>query len=59
MPNPTSQSTPIEELVSQEYKWGFVTDVEADVVPKGLNEDIIRMISAKKARARVHARVAA
>ncbi len=48
MPNPTSQSTPIEELVSQEYKWGFVTDVEADVVPKGLNEDIIRMISAKK-----------
>jgi len=48
MPNPTPQPTPIEELVSQDYKWGFVTDVEADVVPKGLNEDIIRMISAKK-----------
>ena len=48
MPNPTQQPTPIEELVSQDYKWGFVTEVEADVVPKGLNEDIIRMISAKK-----------
>jgi Fe-S cluster assembly protein SufB len=38
----------IEELASREYKYGFVTEIEADAVPKGLNEDIIRMISAKK-----------
>ncbi len=35
--------------VSSEYKWGFVTDIDSDVVPKGLNEDVIRLISAKKA----------
>jgi Fe-S cluster assembly protein SufB len=35
-------------LVEREYKWGFVTDIEHEQVPKGLNEDIIRMISAKK-----------
>jgi Fe-S cluster assembly protein SufB len=38
----------IAELASQEYKWGFVTDIEADSAPPGLNEDIIRFISAKK-----------
>ncbi|HET8668031.1 MAG TPA: hypothetical protein VFM10_08630, partial [Terriglobales bacterium] len=38
----------IEDFTNQEYKWGFVTDVEADQAPKGLNEDIIRLISAKK-----------
>ncbi len=38
----------IQEIASQEYKYGFVTNIEADVVPPGLNEDIIRFISAKK-----------
>jgi Fe-S cluster assembly protein SufB len=38
----------IEALANQEYKYGFVTEVETDTVPRGLNEDIIRMISAKK-----------
>jgi Fe-S cluster assembly protein SufB len=38
----------IESLVKQEYKYGFYTDVEADAAPPGLNEDIIRLISAKK-----------
>ena len=38
----------IESLVSQEYKYGFVTDVETESAPPGLNEDIIRLISAKK-----------
>ena len=38
----------IKDLANREYQWGFVTDVEVDAVPKGLNEDIIRMISAKK-----------
>ena len=38
----------IRELAEREYKWGFVTDIEAEQIPKGLNEDIIRLISAKK-----------
>ncbi|MEE9324306.1 MAG: Fe-S cluster assembly protein SufB [Dehalococcoidia bacterium] len=42
-----SKST-IEALANQEYKWGFVTDIEEDIVPAGLNEDVIRLISAKK-----------
>jgi Fe-S cluster assembly protein SufB len=39
---------PIEQHTRQEYKYGFVTEVEQDLIPKGLNEDVIRMISAKK-----------
>ena len=38
----------IEGLVRKEYKYGFVTDVEAESAPPGLNEDIVRLISAKK-----------
>ncbi|HEY8713602.1 MAG TPA: Fe-S cluster assembly protein SufB [Thermoanaerobaculia bacterium] len=38
----------IQEIAKQDYKYGFVTDIEADVVPPGLNEDIVRTISAKK-----------
>jgi len=38
----------IEQIASQEYKYGFVTDIESDQAPPGLNEDIIRLISAKK-----------
>ncbi|HEX9164847.1 MAG TPA: Fe-S cluster assembly protein SufB [Gemmatimonadales bacterium] len=38
----------IETLVNREYQWGFVTDIEADAVPPGLSEDVIRLISAKK-----------
>ncbi|MDH3267740.1 MAG: Fe-S cluster assembly protein SufB [Ignavibacteria bacterium] len=38
----------IEELANKEYKYGFVTDIETDTLPKGLNEDIIRQLSAKK-----------
>src|ERR671932_1775299 len=41
-------SSSVETLVNKEYKYGFVTDIEMDVAPKGLNEDIIRLISAKK-----------
>src|SRR6516162_7968479 len=43
----TATST-IQELANREYKYGFVTDIEADTVPRGLNEDVIRLISAKK-----------
>jgi Fe-S cluster assembly protein SufB len=38
----------VEDLTRREYKYGFVSDIEADTVPPGLNEDIIRFISAKK-----------
>ncbi len=41
-------SSPVESLVNREYKYGFVTDIEADTLPKGLSEDIVRLISAKK-----------
>src|SRR5467141_221547 len=41
-------SSGIEALVNREYAYGFVTDIETDTVPAGLNEDIIRTISAKK-----------
>ena len=40
--------TSLEELANQEYKWGFVTEIEADSIPKGLSEDVVRLISAKK-----------
>ena len=41
-------SSSVERLVNKEYKYGFVTDIESDVAPKGLSEDIVRLISAKK-----------
>src|SRR5689334_9885373 len=44
---PTAQEE-IHELAQQEYKWGFITDVEADEAPMGLNEEIVRFISLKK-----------
>ncbi|MBT4073412.1 MAG: Fe-S cluster assembly protein SufB, partial [Chloroflexi bacterium] len=44
-PNTISRES---DLSGGEYKWGFVTDVEQDFAPKGLNEDIVRLISAKK-----------
>jgi len=37
-----------EDFANSEYKWGFVTEIESDEAPKGLNEDIIRFISKKK-----------
>lgn len=38
----------IQEVTGNEYKYGFVTDIDTEVIPKGLNEDVIRLISAKK-----------
>jgi Fe-S cluster assembly protein SufB len=45
----SSTTKQIESLVSREYKEGFVTDIEADTLPPGLSEDVVRAISAKKA----------
>src|SRR5574337_508345 len=44
----STSTNAIEALANQEYKYGFVTEVEADTIPCGLSEDVIRMISAKK-----------
>ena len=41
-------SVDIEQIAEQEYKYGFVTDIEQEIAPKGLNKDTIRMISKKK-----------
>ena len=44
----STETQKIEDLANQEYKYGFYTDIETDSAPPGLNEDIIRLISAKK-----------
>jgi Fe-S cluster assembly protein SufB len=44
----STKATAIEGLANREYKWGFVSDIEADTIPPGLSEDVIRLISAKK-----------
>ena len=41
-------STAVELLANREYKYGFVTDIESDSIPKGLSEDTVRLISKKK-----------
>jgi Fe-S cluster assembly protein SufB len=38
----------LEQLAKRDYKWGFTSDIEADTLPPGLNEDVVRAISAKK-----------
>ena len=38
----------IQEVTNEEYKWGFVTDIDTDTIGKGLNEDVVRLISKKK-----------
>jgi Fe-S cluster assembly protein SufB len=45
----STKSTELNEIVGRRYRHGFVTDIEADTVPPGLSEDVIRFISAKKA----------
>ena len=44
----TTATNTIEELANQEYKYGFVTELETDSAPRGLSEDTVRLISAKK-----------
>ncbi len=43
-----SSADTLDRWAASDYKWGFVTDIETDTVPPGLNEDVIRLISAKK-----------
>src|SRR5580658_3502540 len=46
--NAKTQDASVEKVTTEEYKYGFITDIEADSAPPGLNEDIIRFISHKK-----------
>jgi Fe-S cluster assembly protein SufB len=48
MPAVTETLDTVQSLTQSGYKWGFETDIEMDLAPKGLNEDIIRLISARK-----------
>jgi Fe-S cluster assembly protein SufB len=43
-----TQDKLLNDITTQEYQYGFFTDIETDVIPKGLNEDVIRLISFKK-----------
>jgi Fe-S cluster assembly protein SufB len=45
----------LDEVTGAEYKYGFYTDLEMDQAPKGLTEDTIRFISAKKERTGIYA----
>jgi Fe-S cluster assembly protein SufB len=38
----------VQSLVNQPYKYGFVTDIESEAIPRGLSEDVIRLISSMK-----------
>jgi len=38
----------LKEITEEKYKYGFTTDVQTDIIPIGLNEDVVRLISAKK-----------
>jgi Fe-S cluster assembly protein SufB len=44
----TTENLALEELANREYEWGFITDIEAETVPKGLSEETVRLISEKK-----------
>ena len=43
-----SEQSILDDVVGSEYKYGFTTDIEQELLPKGLNEDVVRFISAKK-----------
>ncbi|MDH4130228.1 MAG: Fe-S cluster assembly protein SufB, partial [Gemmatimonadota bacterium] len=43
-----STESAVEALVNREYQYGFVTDIETDAIPPGLNEDVVRLISSRK-----------
>jgi len=48
MSAPAARNPEIQELLQRKYQHGFVTDIESDTLPPGLDEDVIRVISARK-----------
>ena len=47
-PKVISRTSATSEELDTDYKWGFTIDIESDLAPKGLNEDVVRLISDKK-----------
>lgn len=47
-PDTNDPNSVIDDVTGSEYKYGFITDIDTDIIPRGLNEDVIRFISAKK-----------
>ena len=43
-----STSDTIHELANKEYKYGFITEIESEAIPRGLSEEVVRSISVKK-----------
>ncbi len=48
MQQESEQDNLLNEITENDYKYGFTTDIETETIPKGLSEDIIRLISSKK-----------
>ena len=48
MPSPTEQAAPLVQALERPYQHGFVTDIESDALPPGLDEDTVRAISLRK-----------
>lgn len=46
--NPKDSDQLIKSATSDEYKYGFTSDIDTDIIPVGLNEEVVRLISAKK-----------
>ena len=44
----SAKQSEVEDIVSRRYQHGFITDIDSDTVPPGLDEDVVRLISAKK-----------
>ena len=42
------ENVELQRHLDTDYRWGFVTDIEQDTLPMGLDEDVVRLISAKK-----------
>lgn len=47
-PEKNDSKNVIDNVTGNEYKYGFTTDIDTDIIPRGLNEDVVRFISAKK-----------
>ena len=45
---PPSSDDIINDVTSGDYKYGFVTNIDTEIIPQGLNEDVVRLISQKK-----------
>lgn len=48
-PQPPCEADVLSQATSGEYKYGFTSDIDTDIIPAGLSEDVIRLISKKKA----------